>query len=92
MNIYARPFSTSSNNGIAQLDIQTADLEEYYRLKTLFRTEKITENERENLIELNNLIEIAPAKRMGYVLQLEQLRQVCLEKIMLDSGIKHLYA
>lgn len=75
-----------------QLDIQTADLEAYHRLKTLFKTDKITENERENLIQLNDLIEVAHAKRMGYVLQLAQLRKVSLEKMMSDLGIKHLSA
>ena len=73
-----------------QLDIQTDDLEEYHRLKTLFKLDKITEDERENLIQLNDLIEIAHAKRMGYVLQLAQLRTISLEKAMLDLGIKHL--
>jgi hypothetical protein len=75
-----------------QLDIQMADLEEYHRLRTLFKTDKITEEERENLIQLNDLIEIAHAKRMGYVLQLAQLRKISLEKTMLDLGIKHLSA
>jgi hypothetical protein len=73
-----------------QLDIQIADLEEYHRLRTLFKTDKITENERESLIELNNLIEIAHAKRMNYVFQLAKLRNISLENTMLDLGIKHL--
>ena len=75
-----------------QLDIQTDDLEEYHRLRTLFKLDKITEDERENLIQLNDLIEIAHAKRMSYVLQLAQLRNISLEKAMLDLGIKHLSA
>jgi hypothetical protein len=76
----------------SHLDIQTTDLEEYHRLKTLFKTDKITEDERQNLIQLNDLIEIAHAKRMGYVLQLAQLRKISLEKAMSDLGIKHLSA
>lgn len=75
-----------------QLDIQTDDLEEYHRLRTLFKLDKITEEERENLIQLNDLIEIAHAKRMSYVLQLAQLRNISLEKMMSDLGIKHLSA
>jgi hypothetical protein len=75
-----------------QLDIQTDDLEEYHRLRTLFKVNKITETERENLIQLNDLIEIAHAKRMSYVLQLAKLRNIPLEKAMEDLGIKHLSA
>jgi hypothetical protein len=73
----------------SQLAIQTADLEEYHRLRTLFKTDKITENERESLIQLNDLIEIAHAKRMNYVLQLAKLRNISLEKAMSDLEIKH---
>jgi hypothetical protein len=75
-----------------QLDVQTDDLEEYHRLRTLFKANKITEEERETLIQLNDLIEIAHAKRMGYVLQLAQLRNIPLENAMMDLGIKHLSA
>ena len=75
-----------------QLDIQTADLEEYYRLRTLFKLNKITETDREALIQLNDLIEIAHAKRMSYVLQLAKLRNISLDKTMEDLGIKHLSA
>jgi hypothetical protein len=73
-----------------QLDIQTDDLEEYHRLKVLFKLNKITDEERETLIQLNDLIEIAHAKRMAYVLQLAQIRHITLEKAMADLGIKHL--
>jgi hypothetical protein len=76
----------------SQLDVQTDDLAEYHRLKKLLKLEKITEEEREILIQLNDLIEIAHAKRMGYVLQLAQLRNITLENAMKDLGIKHLYA
>lgn len=72
----------------SQLDIQTDDLQEYYRLKALLQLGKITEQEREILIQLNELLEIAHAKRMGYVLQLANLRKVTLEKMMSDLGIK----
>ncbi len=75
-----------------QLDVQTSDLEEYLRLKTLFQTDKITAEERETLIQLNDLIEIAHAKRMGFVLQLAKLRGISLEKAMDDLGIKYLSA
>jgi hypothetical protein len=71
-----------------QLDIQADDLREYNRLKNLFKLGEITEQERESLIQLNDLVEIAHAKRMQYVLLLAKLRQVPLDKLMIDLGIK----
>lgn len=73
-----------------QLDIQEEDLREFYRLKELFQLGKISEQEREVLIQLNELFEIAHAKRMKYVLELANLRKVSLEKTMTDLGIKQL--
>lgn len=73
-----------------QLAIQTDDLAEYQRLRALYKLNKITDEERESLIQLNDLIEIAHAKRMAYVFQLATLRNVSLEKTMTDLGIKHL--
>jgi hypothetical protein len=73
-----------------QLAVQTDDLAEYHRLRTLYKSNTLTNEERESLIQLNELIEIAHAKRMGYVLQLAQLRHISLEKAMHDLGIKHL--
>jgi hypothetical protein len=63
-------------------------LREYNRLKNLFKLGEITEQERESLIQLNDLVEIAHAKRMQYVLLLAKLRQVPLDKLMIDLGIK----
>ena len=73
-----------------QLAVQTDDLAEYHRLRTLYHSNKLTDEERESLIQLNELIEIAHAKRMSYVLQLANLRNISLEKAMHDLGIKHL--
>ena len=73
-----------------QLAVQTDDLAEYHRLRTLYKLNKITDAERESLIQLNDLIEIAHAKRMAYVLQLATLRNVSLEQTMKDLGIKHI--
>jgi hypothetical protein len=73
-----------------QLAIQTDDLAEYLRLRTLYKSNKITNEERETLIQLNDLIEIAHAKRMAYVVQLATLRNISLEETMKDLGIKHL--
>lgn len=70
------------------LEIDPKDLEEYYRLGTAFKLGTITELEHEKLLQLNDLIEIAHAKRMKYLLALARLRQVSLEAIMDDFGIK----
>ena len=85
-----KPLSEAELLAHCQLDVQLNDLEEYHRLRTLYKLNKITDEERETLIQLNDLIEIAHAKRMGSVLQLAQLRKISLEKTMLDLGIKHL--
>ena len=70
-----------------QLNIQADDLHEFYRLTQLLKAGKITEKERETLIQLNDLVEIAHAKRMQYVLQLAKLRKVSFDKILTDLGI-----
>ena len=72
----------------AQLDIQENDLQEYNRLKNLLKSGKVTEQERENLIKLNDLVERAHAKRMQFILQLAKLRKVPLETVLIDLGIK----
>jgi hypothetical protein len=71
-----------------QLDIQKDDLREYNRLKNLLKLGEITEQEREKLIQLNDLVEIAHAKRMQFILQLAQLRKVPLDSVLMDLGIK----
>ena len=72
-----------------QLDIQQDDLREYHRLKMVFTSGTINDEERASLIQLNDLMEIAHAKRMEYVFQLAKLRKVSIEKLMTDLGIKH---
>ncbi len=71
-----------------QLEIQEDDLREYNRLKNLLKLGEITEQEREKLIQLNDLVEIAHAKRMQFILQLAQLRKVPLDSVLMDLGIK----
>ena len=63
-----KPLSEAELLAHCQLDVQLNDLEEYHRLRTLYKLNKITDEERETLIQLNDLIEIAHAKRMAYVL------------------------
>lgn len=72
-----------------QLDIQEDDLREFHRLNNLLKYGEISEQEREKLIQLSDLIEIAHAKRMQYVLQLAEFRKVPFEKVIVDLGIKH---
>jgi hypothetical protein len=85
-----KPLTESALLKHIQLAVQADDLEEYHRLRTLFKSNTITDAERETLIQLYDLIEIAHAKRMDYVLQLAKLRHVSLEQAMEDLGIKHL--
>jgi hypothetical protein len=87
-----KPLTEGELLKLSQLDVQADDLQEYHRLKGLFEANKMADAERNALIQLNELIEIAHAKRMSFVIQLAKLRNVSLEKTMLDLGIKHLSA
>ena len=75
-----------------QLDVKVEDLQMYISLKEHFKSGKLNEQERETLIQLNELIEIAHAKRMVYIAELAKLRHISLEKAMLDLGVKHVAA
>lgn len=61
-----------------QLNVATQDLEEYYRLSALFKSGQITEAEHEKLLALNDVIEIAHAERIKYVIELANLRNQSL--------------
>ena len=71
-----------------QLDVHPTDLEEYYRLAEIFKTGNITLEDHEKLINLNDLIEIAHANRMKYLLELAKLRNKSLEDMVYELGIK----
>lgn len=73
---------------LAQLNVLPADLEEFYRLGAVFKSGKITDDEYEKLLQLNDLIEIAHAERMKYLFALAKLRNVSIETVMQDLGIK----
>lgn len=64
------------------LNVSLADLEEYHRLKILFQEEKLTASQHERLLALSDLMEIAHAERMKYVIVLAQKRGIPLEKMM----------
>ena len=70
------------------LNVNPTDLEEYYRLAEIFKTGNITLEDHEKLINLNDLIEIAHANRMKYLLELAKLRKKSLEDMVYELGIK----
>jgi hypothetical protein len=71
-----------------QLNVAPQDLEEYYRLSALFKSGQITDTEHEKLLALNDLIEIAHAERIKYVIELAKLRNQPLEDVVLELGLK----
>lgn len=71
-----------------QLNVAPQDLEEYYRLSALFKSGQITDAEHEKLLALNDLIEIAHADRIKYVIELAKLRNQPLEDVVLELGLK----
>ena len=71
-----------------QLNVDPKDLEEYYRLGDLFQSGEITSEEHEKLLQLNDLIEIAHAERIKYVIELAKLRNQALEDVVIELGIK----
>lgn len=71
-----------------QLNVAPEDLEEYYRLNALFKSGQITDAEHDKLLTLNDLIEIAHAERIKYVIELAKLRNQSLEDIVLELGLK----
>ncbi len=73
---------------LVQLGVQPSDLEEFYRLSAKFASGEITPDAHEKLVQLNDLIEIAHANRMKYVLEYAQLKGFSLESAMDDLGIK----
>lgn len=83
-----KDFTESELLMLTQLNVLPSDLEEFYRLSAAFKSKNITEEEYEKLLQLGDLIEIAHAERIKYVLALAQLRQVSLESVMQDLGIK----
>lgn len=70
------------------MNIDPADLAEYYRLGARFQSGKITEEERQKLLQLSDLVEIAHAERLKYIVALAKIRKVPLEQVMYDLGIQ----
>jgi hypothetical protein len=73
-----------------QLKIHPKDLESYHRLTERFNSNTLTEAEHERLLQLHDIIEMAHAERMKYVIALAQLRRQTIEQTMQDLGIKPL--
>jgi hypothetical protein len=68
------------------LSVTEAEWTEYRRLIALRET--ISEPEYAHLIALGDKIEAANVQRLKYLVQLAQLRQVSLQQVMNDLGIK----
>ena len=73
---------------LVQLNVHPQDLEEYYRLAEIFKKGNITLEDHAKLIHLNDIIEIAHANRIKYVIELAKLRNKSLEDMVYELGIK----
>ncbi|HLK55977.1 MAG TPA: hypothetical protein VKU00_05420 [Chthonomonadaceae bacterium] len=62
--------------------------ERYHTLTAKRRTENLTEDEYSELVALTNEREIAHARRMKYLLELANLRQISLDAVMDSLGIR----
>ena len=69
------------------LDISDAEWTHYRHLIGLLRAETITKKEQGTLIALGDKIEIANAKRVKYLFELAELRDISVEKLMKNLGI-----
>jgi hypothetical protein len=70
------------------LDISESEWTDYKQLIVLRRAEKLNETEHQRLIFLGDKIELANAERFKYLIELAQLRNISLDKLMSDLGIK----
>jgi hypothetical protein len=70
------------------LNISESEWLDYKQLTSFRRTENISEEDFQRLLVLGDKIEIANAERFKYLIELAQLRQVSLDKLMSDLGIK----
>jgi hypothetical protein len=70
------------------LDISESEWTDYKQLIALRRFGKLNEIEHQRLIFLGDKIELANAERFKYLIELAQLRNVSLDKLMSDLGIK----
>lgn len=70
------------------LDILEAEWIDYKQLVVLCRTEKLNEIEHQRLIFLGDKIELANANRFKYLIELAKLRNVSVDELIADLGIK----
>ncbi len=70
------------------LDFSEAEWADYKQLIVLRRSETINEQDYQRLLFLGDKLELANAKRFKYLIELAKLRQVSLDKLMSDLGIK----
>ena len=69
------------------LDITETEWMTYHHLTDLRKSEKITESEYTQLIQLGEKIENANVVRLKYLIALSQKRKVSLDKVMADLGL-----
>ncbi len=70
------------------LNISESEWLDYKQLTAFRRAETISDQDYQRLLLLGNKIELANAERFQYLIALAQLRQVSLDKLMADLGIK----
>jgi hypothetical protein len=70
------------------LSVTEAEWAEYRHLIALRTAETISQMEYARLIELGDKIEAANVQRLKYLVQLAQVREVSLLKVLQDLGIK----
>ena len=70
------------------LNIAESEWTDYKQLTVLRRAETINEEDYQRLLFLGDKIEVGNAERFKHLIALAQLRQVSLDKLMADLGIK----
>jgi hypothetical protein len=70
------------------LDISEEEWTNYRHLIGLMRSEQLTPQAHETLVELGDKIEIANAQRVKYLFELAELRGISVEKLMENLGIQ----
>ena len=68
--------------------MQSSDWKRYFELIEKRDAEILTDKEYRELIELNDVIEMAHARRLEYLVELAKLRGVSLERLMKELGIQ----
>lgn len=68
--------------------VSPREWERYYQLMKKRDAEELLPAEYQELLKINDKIEIANARRMAYLIELASLREVSLDDLMQQLGIK----